>query len=855
MRCNKCIFLFLLLICALSTSSFAQQKDKPAQISSTNEPQHFVKFNINNISTFIRNYGQADISNTGDSGFEYPIGSGKTVFYSSGFLWIGRLNNKLYSGGFAYETSLKPGKILSDSLAENPNLASVRAYRVRPDYKTSNLSNEILDEGKDYNTIYNQYEKDWNEWPAKDGAPFKDVNKNGIYEPGIDIPGFQNADQTIWYVANDLDSNQTKKLFGSLPMGIELQVTVWGYKDFEHLKNVLFKRFLVINKSKTNFEEMYFGIWSDPDLGGDAGDDLVGCDTLLNAGYVYNGDDSDPSYGSYIPAAGFGLLQGPIIPGNVNDIAAFKGKKIVGKKNIPMTAFGWYGKGTSINHDPPLGNYNGTLQLYNLIRGLHNDGTPIPDPIKAGTTKYPFSGDPVTRMGFIGGVSYPNGFTDVKMDHRMMLCSGPFTMAPGDTQEVIIAQLAAGGLSGQSRFAGISHFKKNLGFIRNFYEHNFAYPVIVNKELPVQAAEFDREVVLMWGSDQEKVKEIENVPGSIYSFQGYNVYQLSRDEPAKQKIKYITSFDLIDGKQQIADTEIDAQTGYPRQVTRFIGSDSGIQRFISINKDYFNNEPLNNGSDYNFGVSYYSITKDLSSPYNYYESPISVVNTTPQTAKPGIKYGGKVGDIITAEHIEGNSSASVYALIIDPINLTGDEYKVSFKKVNNDLVYDIFNITKQKNVLINQTNVLGDNSSFLSEGFIIKFSSFNSLTDKDVYKFRTTKTYFSEKLAMQDFEKINVFPNPYYGGYRSELNKYERHITFAHLPQRAIIRIFNLAGQLVRKLEKDSFDQFLRWNMLTEEFYQIPSGLYIAYIEMPDFGVTKIVKFSVLTEVFVPDNY
>jgi hypothetical protein len=47
------------------------------------------KFNINNISTFFSNDGQSDLSNTGDSGFQFPIGSGHTVFYESGFLYGG----------------------------------------------------------------------------------------------------------------------------------------------------------------------------------------------------------------------------------------------------------------------------------------------------------------------------------------------------------------------------------------------------------------------------------------------------------------------------------------------------------------------------------------------------------------------------------------------------------------------------------------------------------------------------------------------------------------------------------------------------------------------------------------------
>jgi hypothetical protein len=847
----KFLFLFFLFI---NVTSFAQLKEKPVTQSSS-LITHYVKMNINNVSTFIYNNGKADLSNTGDSGFEYPTGSGRTLFYESGLLWTAFQNGKLKSGGSSYYSGLSPGKILPNGQPESPILPSVRAYRVRPDYKIARFENEKLDERKDSITIFNQYEKDWNEWPVKDGAPFTDVNKNGLYDPSIDIPGFQNADQTIWFVANDLDSNLTKQLYGSLPLGIEMQVTVWAYKGFEHLKNVIFKKYLVINKNQTKFDDMYFGIWSDPDLGGDGGDDLVGCDTILNSAFCYNGDDSDPSYGSYIPAAGFGLMQGPIVNGQVTDVANFKGRKISGKKNLPMTALGYFGKSQGLYHDPPIGKYEGTVQLYNLIRGLLNNGEPVPDPIKGGTTTFPFSGDPVTRQGFNGGINYPGIWTHTKYDHRMMLCCGPFNMAPGDTQEVIIAQLAGGGQTGQSRFAGISHFKKNLGFVHNFYKHNFSYPVVVDKDFSVRAVEFDREIILSWGEDQNKINEIEQGSNSMYSFQGYNVYQLSRDEPTKQKIMHIASFDIVDNKRKISDQEIDPQSGWVNYAIKQFGSDSGIQRFISINKDYFYNEPLYNGSDYVFGVSYYSITKDLSYPFNYYESPIKTVWVKPQSLKPGVRLDGKYGDIIIANHTSGTSSTIVSAFIVNPDQITGDEYKVSFKILNGKIFYSLYNISKQKFLIVDQSNLTGDNSNITTEGFVLKVNGKIPLTENDVYQFRTNKIEFNEDLAKKDFEKINVFPNPYFGGYKNEINKYDRHLTFSHLPQRAIIRIFNLAGQMIRKLEKDSQDQFFKWNMLTESYFQIPSGLYIAHIELPDFGVSKVLKFSIVSEVFVPDSY
>lgn len=64
----------------------------------------------------------------------------------------------------------------------------------------------------------------------------------------------------------------------------------------------------------------------------------------------------------------------------------------------------------------------------------------------------------------------------------------------------------------------------------------------------------------------------------------------------------------------------------------------------------------------------------------------------------------------------------------------------------------------------------------------------------DKYLFNTNGSSFSNELAKTQVDKINVFPNPYYGVNTEELNKYNKFVTFSHLPEKATIRIFNLAG-------------------------------------------------------------
>jgi hypothetical protein len=125
----------------------------------------------------------------------------------------------------------------------------------------------------------------------------------------------------------------------------------------------------------------------------------------------------------------------------------------------------------------------------------------------------------------------------------------------------------------------------------------------------------------------------------------------------------------------------------------------------------------------------------------------------------------------------------------------------------------------------------------------------------DTYRFSTDASTFSNELAKDQIHEINVFPNPYYGVNSQEINKYERFVTINHLPEQATIRIFNLAGQLIRTINKNDPGQFQRWDLLTEFGLPVASGLYVIYVDMPDLGVTKILKAAIIQEQQILDRF
>jgi hypothetical protein len=455
--------------------------DKSLRKPTTNE--HYRPFLINNVFNYYGNNGDGSFNKIrGDhEGFEFPRGSGLHTTFEDGIIWGGFHGGRSIpkAGGSEYWHALQAGKILRHGnattapLADNPASPNYRVYRVRPDVNPSVTfdgsvgawldSEEVVFirryEPASAADLFNQYIKDWNEWPAADGAPFRDVNGNGVYDPSVDVPGVPGADQTLWYVANDLDSGRVSQLAGCPPIGLEMQRTIWGYRRSGVLGNVIFARTRLINKSGSGIDSMFIGQWADMDLG-DPPDDDVACDTARDFGYAYGGRPFDYRYGYAVPSGGFVLLQGPIVPGLPGDTAVFGTGIRAGYRNLRMSSFNFSTNGVVAYLDPNAG-FGGDISRYSMLNGSSRDGVARVNPLTGQVSKLPFSGDPVTNTGWNESQSsiFP---TDI----RLQISCGPFAMADGDTQELVVAHLAAQGLE---RFSSIVLLRKYADIVRSMY--------------------------------------------------------------------------------------------------------------------------------------------------------------------------------------------------------------------------------------------------------------------------------------------------------------------------------------------------------------------------------------------------
>ncbi|MEC8993444.1 MAG: hypothetical protein VX656_19555, partial [Candidatus Latescibacterota bacterium] len=523
-------------VLAGSVAPVTARDDRPSAAAKVAQDYAFGEralLNINNMSLWFKRDGWSARNPLNDnSGVTFPRSTDQIIF-QDGLIWGGLVQDgdpqELRVGGQTYAIGTVPGAIVSKGVGEDPSDPSVRIYRIRRDYETADLrldASELLGLGlsevtdADEAAVRAQYAKDWQEWPAAKGAPFYDNDGDGVYSPSIDEPGVAKGDQVAWFVINDLDVGASTSLYGSKPIGLEVQVTLWGYARTDALGDVIFKKYQVVYEGTATtpddavINDMYVAQWSDPDLG-DFGDDFAGSDVELSLGYVYNGQADDSHYvgfGLAPPAAGYDFLQGPIVPVYVLDEngeitvddngdpvldttkeAIWNFGRRPGYENLPMTSFVYFAAGSAIG-DPELGEYVGTEEWYNLLRGFQpqpdiSNPVPYTNAITGADTKFTLDGDPTRATGWNDGNPLPAG------DRRIVLNTGPFTMALGDTQEVVVALLGA---VSSTQLRSVAQLKFTDQFVQDAY--NSAFQVPSPPAAPaVRLAELDQTIVLDWG--------------------------------------------------------------------------------------------------------------------------------------------------------------------------------------------------------------------------------------------------------------------------------------------------------------------------------------------------------------------
>jgi hypothetical protein len=439
MRNSAVAAMIIALFLAADIDLHAQKPSSAGKVAAaplTNDA--YETLSVNNILQWFSNNGSISHNPATDaSGLEWPRGSSKDLVFVEGLVFSGLVKGAVHTGGATYRYGMQAGPILANGQPADPADPAHRIYKARMLSKPAFDALPVA--------LRDQLRRDFTEWPSTRGAPWMDSNRNGVYDPDFDRwladsttsdkPLFI-GDEMLWFVSNDLDSARAKYLYGTEGMGLEVRTLAWAFDRGGSLENVTYQKHTIINRSANTIDSMVFGRWADVELG-DASDDFVGTDTARGMIYDYNGHAHDGIYDNP-PAIGIVLLQGPIVR-EAGAIARWNFNTRTGWKNLPMTASHYGTKGGDFD-DSELGTPTGARQLRHQLTGLKRNGQPVIDPITGLPTLFCVAGDPVTRSGWIEGVDprWPG-------DRRIMMGTGPVTMAPGDTQEVVFAEIVADG--------------------------------------------------------------------------------------------------------------------------------------------------------------------------------------------------------------------------------------------------------------------------------------------------------------------------------------------------------------------------------------------------------------------------
>ena len=472
----KKTFIFIIIIWAilLSKKAFSQWPEyiQNHHITYSTLTINQFKFNVWNNGTFwsphfvFDNIYQGDLLWPGG-----PIAYQWLNFQDAFFIWGKKVSKVYFNGDLSQFGWLRPGKILDNNIPDDFLKEKYRVYRIRKNWEST-----------PYGPERDQLEKDYNEWPVEDGAPWVDRDNDGIFTRGLDQPAYF-GDEIVFYTANDVnfpDSNIFNR-----PPGLEYHLTSWSFNRAGILGDAIFLKIEVINKQSSPFDSLYLSFVS--------GYETVnllqniraaGCDTVLNLGYCYFTQNEDTyQYGEDPPAFGYTLLQGPLIKGSSSDSAYIESQWRKGFLNRTMDSF--YGYFNNDENAPRLDDtiyatQPGTAypldlgtQYRNIVQGIYAGGyIHITDPLTGYKTPFMVPGDPETNTGWTA-MNWPGNDSIPRPPFNFLghyLSTGPFTLAPFDTQEVVYGILAA---RGADNLNSVTELKRRAAIIRKAYYLNF----------------------------------------------------------------------------------------------------------------------------------------------------------------------------------------------------------------------------------------------------------------------------------------------------------------------------------------------------------------------------------------------
>ena len=112
----------------------------------------------------------------------------------------------------------------------------------------------------------------------------------------------------------------------------------------------------------------------------------------------------------------------------------------------------------------------------------------------------------------------------------------------------------------------------------------------------------------------------------------------------------------------------------------------------------------------------------------------------------------------------------------------------------------------------------------------------------------------SNEIGRKNLDLVNVVPNPYRGYSEYENSPIDSRVKITNLPPECTITIFDMAGNLIRRVNKADNNTYFEWDLKNGSNVPIASGLYLIHIKTKDLG-EKVVRWYGIMHAIDLDTY
>ena len=569
-------------------------------------------------------------------------------------------------------------------------------YFANPDYDKIPTASDI---DRDFDGKPDSWSNDW-----------YNPNLKEFVWPGDLRQGASNADEEAFFVCDD----RKNKEFDYYPFpddssrkGLGLQVEYRYYQWANPLaEDIIFLIYKITNKSPKDLNDVIFGMWGDPHIGGpsDWSDDLSYFDQDINMVYCWDEDGSasgsanNPGYFGYkflespgnpydqIDNDGDGMIDESRSNGIDDDNDWNPEKDDIGVDGVPNT--GDMGEGDGI---PTAGDQYDIRQP-----GEPNfEWTDLDESDMVGLTGFtspPFSGTTIAddqRVfdDFLQPGVFDSANATQSGDYVFIYSSGPISLPAGETRRFSIALLI-----------GEDYDDLTLNAItsQDIYERNYQFAKPPDKPT-VTAIPGDERVTLYW--DHIAEESLDPI-SEEYDFEGYVIYRSTHPQFLDQQTitdangsKFLFEpLKMYNGAPARFDLDNDyygmSEIVYPGRGAYYtLGDNTGLVH------SYIDSNNVLNGQSYYYAVVSYdhgsreleippsecSKTITLNPTTNELITDINTVRVVPSSPAIGVVNGTIQNNEII--HKTGVTTAKIFLDIVDPYSLQNDnQFEITFRE-------------------------------------------------------------------------------------------------------------------------------------------------------------------------------